>query len=235
MTFKHTKSRISYCLLSVSILAAFSAFAAQSEKDRESTAEQDDHHKKISQDRIYYFEQQEVTVDDFQAEGFILDLGGGGEGIIGRLKGSRVIAVDISKAELEGAPDGPLKIIMDATELKFLDNTFGTATSFFTLMYIGESDLQKVFNEVLRVLKPGGKFMIWDVLFPGRRVQGKDITVFPLKIGLPQEEVATGYGMRWPEKGRGLSHYLQLAENAGFSVTASQEKDRIFYLELKKP
>ena len=235
MTVQQYNFRILFCLLSISIFMAFSAFAAQSEKDLESDAEQDDHHKKISQDRIYYFEQQEVTVDDFQAEGFILDLGGGGEGVIGRLKGHQVIAVDINKTELEEAPEGPLKIIMDARELKFLDSSFGTATSFFTLMYIGQPDHQKVFNEVFRVLTPGGKFLIWDVLFPGRTIQGKDIAVFPLKIGLPKEEIATGYGARWPEKGRNLSCYLQLAENAGFLVTARQEKDTIFYLELKKP
>ena len=47
---------------------------------------------------------------------------------------------------------------MDARDLQFLDNTFSAATSFFTLMYIPGSDHAKVFDEVLRVLEPGGPF-----------------------------------------------------------------------------
>jgi len=33
---------------------------------------------------------------------------------------------------LEEAPAGPLKIVMDATDLKFLDSAFDTATAFAT-------------------------------------------------------------------------------------------------------
>jgi len=95
-----------------------------------------DHHPEISEDRLFYFEKQEVIVDDFDSPGYILDIGGGGRGVIGKLKGERVIAIDPSKRELEEAPAGPLKIIMDARDLQFLDGTFSTATSFFTLMYI---------------------------------------------------------------------------------------------------
>src|SRR5690242_15141575 len=50
---------------------------------------------KIDPARVYTFEKQELDVADFPAEGWILDLGGGGEGIIGRLKGSQVVAIDL--------------------------------------------------------------------------------------------------------------------------------------------
>ena len=72
----------------------------------------EDHHPEISEDRIIFFERQEVVVDDFEAPGYILDIGGGGEGIIGRLKGEQVIAIDPNRRELEGAAGGPLKIVM---------------------------------------------------------------------------------------------------------------------------
>jgi ubiquinone/menaquinone biosynthesis C-methylase UbiE len=85
------------------------------------------------------FEMQEITVEDFSADGPILDIGGGGEGIIGRMKTTQVVAIDISREELADAPAGPLKIVMDATDLKFLDGSFATATSFYTLMYIPEA------------------------------------------------------------------------------------------------
>ena len=53
-----------------------------------------DHHTEPSEDQIYYFERQEVTVEDFFSVWFVLDVGGGGEGIIGILKGEAVVAID---------------------------------------------------------------------------------------------------------------------------------------------
>lgn len=196
----------------------------------------EDHHPEISEDRLFFFERQEIVVEDFEATGFILDIGGGGEGVIGRLKGEQVIAIDPSKRELEGAAAGPLKIIMDATDLQFLDGTFSTATSFYTLMYIkGTDDHKKAFSEVFRVLTPSGRLLIWDAVFPPRFDEDKDIAVFPLTVQLPDEEIDAGYGVLWPEEGHDLSYYVQLAENAGFEVVSRRESNQMFFLELRKP
>ena len=101
------------------------------------------------EDRFFIFEQQKVSVHDFEASGYVLDIGGGGEGIIGILKGEQVIAIDPNKRELEEAADGPLKIVMDARDLQFLDGSFETVTAFFTLMYLKSADAYKqVFAEV---------------------------------------------------------------------------------------
>jgi SAM-dependent methyltransferase len=131
--------------------------------------------------------QQSVTVEDFSAEGLILDIGGGGEG-------------------LEEAPSGPLKIVMDARDLKFLDDTFNTATVFFTFMYIDSNDHQKVFEELQRVLKPGGRLLIWDVTFPELTDKKKNMALFPFKFNLPDKQIRTGYGVRRPEREQGLAH-----------------------------
>src|SRR5512142_2404491 len=102
----------------------------------------------------------EVVLADFLAEGLILDIGGGGEGVIGQLKGKQVVAVDLSKRELEDAPGEPLlKIVMDGRDLKFLDGAFPTVTVFFTFMYIDPADHAKVLAEIRRVLKPGGRLL----------------------------------------------------------------------------
>ncbi len=184
--------------------------------------------------RRYWFEPQEVTVPDFPAEGYVLDLGGGGEGIIGLLKPKQVIAIDLLKRELEEAPAGPLKIIMDARDLKFLDGTFMTATSFFTLMFIKGADHPQVFKEVHRVLAPGGRFLVWDIVVPERIDPAKDLAVFRLRVHLPGREVNTGYGMFWPEKAQGIPYYRALAERTGFRVAREEQVGRTFYMELQK-
>ena len=192
-------------------------------------------HAEPAEDAIYYLEQQELTVDDFGAEGYVLDIGGGGEGIIGKLKGDQVVAIDPNKRELEEAAAGPLKIIMDARDLQFLDCTFSMATSFFTLMYIKAPDHAKAFDEVFRVLTLGGRFLIWEVVLPQRLDQNKDIVAFPLLVKVPDEEVSTGYGCPWPDKEQDLAYYTQLAQDAGFEVVTQSQENRVLFLELKKP
>ena len=183
---------------------------------------------------MQFFKQQKVFVEDFNASGYILDIGGGGEGVIGQLKGQQVIAIDISKRELEDAPPGPLKIVMDGRDLKFVDNSFPTATVFFTFVYIDSKDHKQVFQELHRVLADGGRLLIWDVLFPVSEDDQKEMAVFPLKTTLPEKEITTGYGVRWPREGRGLAHYLKLADETGYEVLDQMTNDMWFYLELKK-
>ncbi len=217
-------------LWSTGMSFAFSDYSVRYNQEKK----KEDHHQRSSADRMYRFERLEVVVDDFDAEGYILDIGGGGEGIIGQLKGQQVIAIDINKRELEEAPPGPLKIVMDARDLKFLDHSFRTATVFFTFMYIKNSDHQKVLEELHRVLEPGGHLLIWDVVFPKQIDPKKDIAVFPLKIKLPGKDISTGYGVNWPEDEQGFSHYTQLAEKTGFTVVALKDHGSWFFLRLKK-
>lgn len=188
-----------------------------------------------AQDRSEQFETQNLTLQNFVAEGYILDIGGGGEGVIGQLKGSQVIAIDINKRELEEAPPGGLKIVMDARDLKFLDDTFNTATAFFTLMYIRDKDQGTVFQEVYRVLKSGGRFLIWDVMAPKIQTEDKDRFLVPLSITLPDRNIRTGYGARKPDVDHDLDYYKGLSDKTGFEVMDSRKSGRTFFLELIKP
>ena len=85
----------------------------------------------IEDKKRYTTERRLVVVSPVKTEGFILDIGGGGEGIIGKLNGKHVIAVDTVERELEETHDEALKITMDATDLKFLLNSFDVRTTFF--------------------------------------------------------------------------------------------------------
>jgi SAM-dependent methyltransferase len=193
-----------------------------------------DEQGQVSEERLHFLDQQRVAVEDFEAAGLVLDLGGGGEGIIGRLKGDQVVAIDASRDELEEAPSGPLKIVMDARDLKFLDAAFEVVTSFFTLMYLDPSDHEQVFAEALRVLVPGGRLLVWGVNLPERPDGEKDVLVLPLVVELPSADVETGYGIGWPGEALGLDHYVEVARRVGFDVVKQQEQGSVFHLSLRR-
>jgi ubiquinone/menaquinone biosynthesis C-methylase UbiE len=188
--------------------------------------------------KMHIFDRQDFTVEDFHAEGYVLDIGGGGEGIIGQMKPKQTIAIDLSKRELEEAPPGPLKIVMDATDLKFLNGSFDTATAFFSLMYMRPEIQEKAFAEVFRVLTPGGRWLVWDVVIPQRLEPDTRGPAFRFRFHLPGKVVQTGYGCLWPDRQVDLDHYKRLARQAGFAIVKAAQQPGAFHtltMELSKP
>lgn len=193
-------------------------------------------HQRPKPEQVYRHAPLEVTVPDFRAEGLILDIGGGGEGIIGQLKGRQVVAIDLVKRELDEAPGDPLlKIVMDARDLKFVDHSFDTVTVFFTFMYIDPADHQKVLGEIARVLRPSGRLLVWDVTFPAAKTdERQEWVVYPLQIKLPARQVETGYGVHFAP-GRGADQLLAAAAKAGFEVVARKDEAGWYSLEMALP
>jgi SAM-dependent methyltransferase len=184
---------------------------------------------------IFTFEPVKLEVKDFESGGLILDIGGGGEGVIGRLKGKQAVAIDLRMDELEEAVDVPLKVVMDARKLSFLDGTFHTATAFFSLMYMKtRDDHKKVMSEAWRVLKSGGHLHLWDVDLSKRADTKKEFYLVRLRYRVGDYEKGTGYGMRWPDEPRNEGYYLQLAEEAGFQLLITERNKHIFYLMFIK-
>jgi SAM-dependent methyltransferase len=174
---------------------------------------------------------QSIELGPLETDGFTLDIGGGGEGIIGKLKGTDVIAIDISERELSETQNEALKVVMNATELRFLPKSFQMCTAFFSLMYIPKSEHSKVFQEVHRVLKEKGRFLIWDVRIPVAEGTFEQFIV-PLKIKIPGEIIETGYGVKWQVQD--MEHFKQLAQETGFTVSEEWSRDEIFHLDLRK-
>lgn len=193
-------------------------------------------HERPKPEQVFRHAPLVVNVPDFPATGLILDVGGGGEGIIGQVKGQQVVAIDLVKRELQEAPGNPLlKIVMDARDLKFLDASFDTVTVFFTFMYIDPADHEQVLREMARVLRPSGRLLVWDVTFPAKKTDERhEWVVYPLQIQLPAKKVETGYGVRFTP-GRGASALVASAAKAGFQVAKRQDEPGWYFLELTTP
>jgi ubiquinone/menaquinone biosynthesis C-methylase UbiE len=191
--------------------------------------------KRLLQQELYFLNKQTVVIDDFNADGFILDIGDGGEGVIGQLKGKQVVSIDLNKEELLEAANGPLKIVMDATELKFLDNSFSSVTAFYSLMYMTAHDHERVFSEVFRVLKDEGLFRIWDVQLIHKKCMNKPGFAVPVEVILPNRKISVGYGSYWPEKKYDLDYYIEIARKTGLQLVEKNPIGDSLFLVLQKP
>ena len=188
----------------------------------------------IDKSRVQFVDKHIIKLEKHKREGWILDIGGGGEGIISQLYGEQVIAIDPLKSELEEAPiNEALKIIMNAKELTFLDNQFNTVTSFFTMMYIPNDDIEKVFKEIYRVMTLDGEFLLWDLTIPARNLD-KDIYAILLTVELEKRFIETGYGVRWTEQERSIDWYGRLGKKVGLKIMEQKGNGETFFIKMKK-
>jgi len=173
-------------------------------------------------------DRQNVDLRDISFNGRVLDIGGGGEGVISRHSGDRVIAIDIRKDELMESPDVGIKIVMDAVDLKFLDNAFDNITCFYSLMFMSEETVEKCLAEAYRVLKPGGCLWIWDTEIPWPAQS--DVFIVHLGVKLADMQISTGYGIGWR---RGQSHksIIDICKKVGFVRTKCESDGTKFLLK----
>lgn len=189
----------------------------------------------MTEDDILFLDTVDIELPPLCGTGYVLDIGGGGEGVIGRMEGLQVVAIDCREDELIEAPEGPLKVVMDARDLQFLNGTFFAATAFFSLMYFDdEAGLQAALAEAFRVLKPGGLFRIWDVDTSTLPESSK--TLFAVRIKFIVNGVAseTAYGRPWPKQTRDQHYYSDLAEAAGFVHVDTEERAHTFCSTFRK-
>ncbi len=180
---------------------------------------------------LYLINSQSIELKPLETKGFILDIGGGGEGIIGKLNGKQVVAIDTRERELEETENEALKIVMDATDLKFLPKSFSLCTAFFSLMYIPKDKHFVVFQEIYKTLTENGRFMLWDVRIPKVKEEYKEFIV-PLRIQMFDEIVETGYGVKWHIQD--IEYFKSLAQQTKFRIVNEWNKEEIFYLEMAK-
>ena len=164
--------------------------------------------------------------------GRILDLGGGGEGVIGRIYGRAVTAIDIRPDELEDAPGDFERICMDARQLEFPDGCFDAVTAFYFLMYLFPEDMGAVFSEAARVLKSGGRMYVWDAVYSSAFPEPH---LVELNIDAAGERISTTYGVLGEGMSLSLDDILRCAAEAGLQLAGKRLESGHFYLIFEKP
>ena len=164
-------------------------------------------------------------------QGRIIDIGGGGEGVIAQAGGARVVAVDKHESEIDearGKAHEAQWVVADAAALPFEGHSFDNATAFFSCMYMPGDTLSEVFKETRRVLKKGGEFWIWDAEMAPK---GKAFAL-RLRVDLRDKpSVNTAYGVRAKEQSaEGTGRLLQ---EAGFELAEVTRRKHWFFIKAR--
>lgn len=181
-----------------------------------------------------------ITGDTFKIKlikekdaGKVLDIGGGGEGFIGNIYGSNAVAIDIREDELLETKNDALKIVMDAKNMTFVDESFDTVTLFYSLMYMKESTKEAVLKEAYRVLKYNGNLYIWDNELPSYQGGEKDVYVSQLQVDYDDHVTSTGYGIGLSD-GQSFDKITMDLKTCGFDILDSDNQKEHFKIVCKK-
>ena len=159
----------------------------------------------------------------------ILDLGGGGEGVISRLCPSQVFALDKRLDELEKAPGIQRALVADGLHLPLMSGAFASCTSFFTMMYLLNEALAQLARELHRVMQPGGSLHLWEPV-----VSYAEPFLIDLEVLLPNERITVGYGVISPGKTQDARQLRQVFSQAGFSLGQEIEYANCFEQDWKR-
>jgi len=163
--------------------------------------------------------------------GRVVDIGGGGEGVIGQVGGARVVAIDKLRSEIneaQGKAPDVSWLVADATEMPFDNQSFDHATAFFSCMYMKEEVKAKVFRETRRVLKKSGEFWIWDA-----NISPKSHN-FAIRVAVHlqgTQKINTTYGVK--SKVQSVTSIVHQLREAGFDPQVITNHKHWFFIKAK--
>jgi ubiquinone/menaquinone biosynthesis C-methylase UbiE len=179
----------------------------------------------------YVKRRQRVVIQEIPP-GRVLDIGGGGEGVIGQVGGARVVAVDrlgseIHEARARGA--NATWVVADAAQLPLKGHSLDHATAFFSCMFMPEDVLREAFREVEHVLRDGGEFWIWDSKMGARG----DAFAIRLRVDIEDRRtINTAYGGRAKEQS--AATLAALLREANFETDVRIDTRHWFMIRAKK-
>ena len=177
---------------------------------------------------------QKIELTNLPREGVILDIGGGGEGLVSRIETSRVCAVDINLYKIRDARIyGQVSqwILSDGRMLSVKDAMFEVATLWFALGYVrGWASKAQVVSEVARVLKKSGYISILGakIICPEARY------VLRAHLHFPDGTVSQmSYGMGGGQD-QSIETVTKLLRETGYGEITCEDNDHWFSIEATK-
>jgi ubiquinone/menaquinone biosynthesis C-methylase UbiE len=178
--------------------------------------------------------EKKIKLNRLESDGLILDIGGGGEGLVSRIEGDRVCAVDIRMSEIREAQihgHSSNWIVADGRTLCFDDGVFDIVTLWFSLGYMSDWGIKlAVLEAAHRVLKKNGRLSIMASCIP----ESGTSLVFWATFTLPDGTLSrTGYGVRGGQN-QTLPRILELATDVGFNEHQYEDHGEWFRLVTRK-
>ena len=184
-------------------------------------------------EEFFKYPRQTISLQSIPT-GSILDIGGGGEGIIAQIGKKMVTAIDKLQSEIDEAkPHSPEAtwILADASKLDFPNSHFDNATAFFSGMYMTKTELQSVFQETYRVLPKNGELWLWDAVISYE----VGPFIIPIRVITPtSKEIETAYGKRRVTTDRTIDQVSALLIDLGFTVDVISSNQFWYFLKAKK-
>ena len=119
---------------------------------------------------------------------------------------------------------------MDAASLAFADASFENVTFFYSLMYMNRPVQKAAIAEAVRVLKPGGRLLLWDCeiacAYP-------EPFLAELDVRWARERVCTTYGVVKSDP-QSMEDFLNLCRGNGLTLLKTETASGHFYLEFRK-
>jgi ubiquinone/menaquinone biosynthesis C-methylase UbiE len=178
--------------------------------------------------------QVRINLQRFSEKGLILDIGGGGEGLVSRIEGDRVCALDIKMSEIREAQihgHSSNWFVADGANPCFADQTFNIVTLWFSLGYMSDWNIkQAVLQAAYRALRKNGRLSIMASNIPEKTER----LIFWATFTLPDGTLSrTGYGVRGGQN-QTLPRVLDLVTEAGFSQHQYEDHHDWFKVDSKK-
>ena len=143
----------------------------------------------------------------------------------------QVTAIDNRQEELDEAPEGFKKILMDASNMTFHNNSFDNVTAFYSLMYMNKKVQEAVIMEAARVLRAKGQFHIWDAEIESAYPIPY---VVDLDINANGKHFHTSYGIIKDNAKQNAEFFIELCKKAKLHLLECKRMDKHFYIRLEK-